>query len=291
MFEFTAHPVHPNLKRYINMFCIMHVKQGEGMNILTPAKAESVLMFHIGSNDNDITASYDLLKDATKSYTFYKNESWLGGMLNQPLNMAVSGSARVLCVVLKPFAMHILLKESATAVLNAGYSLDDVGLEKHFTRLSDTLRQTDCPQKAFQLVENQMLSYFNQLDIPFSVKDMSPVIDYINQQKGIVKITQLEEKFRISRRWLEKQFTEQVGVSPKEFARIKRFSAILGEAMMPPSVKTSCLSWTRLLNDFGYYDHSHLTKDFQDFTGLSPKEYIKATNPNGVNNVFLKSIA
>lgn len=294
MFDFTAHPVHPNLKRYVNMFTIFHINQNDMMRILSPAKTESVMMFHLGNNNtNDRTCSYDLPNNATKGYAFYKNESWFGGMINQPLGMTVSGNVRILCVVLKPFGAYHLLKESATGILNAGYSLDAVGLEKHFTRLADTLRQTESAQKAFQLLENQMLNYFSKLEIPFSIKDMSPVIDYINQRSGVVKIKDLEGKFRISRRWLEKQFAEQVGVSPKEYARIKRFSAVLGEAMMPPSVSraSTTLSWTRLLNDFGYYDHSHLIKDFHDFTGHTPTEYIKSQNPDFANNLFFKSLA
>ena len=106
---------------------------------------------------------------------------------------------------------------------------------------------------------------------PFSIKDMAPVIEYIFRQNGVVQVKHLTDKFHISRRWLEKQFAEQVGISPKEFARITRFNALLTSVGMTPSV-----SWAELIENFGYYDQSHLNRDFHEFTGQSPTEYFKA---------------
>ena len=107
---------------------------------------------------------------------------------------------------------------------------------------------------------------------PFSIKDVTPVIEYIFRQNGVVRVKHLMDKFHISRRWLEKQFAEQVGISPKEFARIARFNALLTSIKMTPSV-----SWAEMIDNFGYYDQSHLNRDFHEFTGLSPTQYFKAT--------------
>lgn len=118
--------------------------------------------------------------------------------------------------------------------------------------------------------DSEFLSLLHPMH-PFSIKDMTPVLEYIFRQKGIVQIKQLTDKFHISRRWLEKQFAEQVGISPKEFARITRFNALLTSVEMTPSV-----SWSEIIEKFGYYDQSHLNRDFHEFTGQSPTEYFKA---------------
>ena len=105
---------------------------------------------------------------------------------------------------------------------------------------------------------------------PFSIKDMTPVIEYIFRRNGVVKVKNLTDKFHISRRWLEKQFAIQVGISPKELARIIRFNALLTSLETTPSV-----SWTELIEKYGYYDQSHLNRDFHEFTGQSPTQYFK----------------
>lgn len=106
---------------------------------------------------------------------------------------------------------------------------------------------------------------------PFSIKDVTPVIEYIFRRSGVVQVKNLTDKFHISRRWLEKQFAVQVGISPKELARITRFNALLTRVETTPSV-----SWTELIEKYGYYDQSHLNRDFHEFTGLSPTQYFKA---------------
>ena len=148
----------------------------------------------------------------------------------------------------------------------------------------DKLYNTNSKKKALQLIESELLNYYNESNIPFSVKDMSPVTNYITRQNGIVKISDLEDKFRISRRWLEKQFSAQVGVSPKEFVRVTRFNALLNQVFTNPSVSLNIL-----LDDFGYYDQSHLSKDFNEFTGQTPLNYL-TTIPNNLNNMFLKQL-
>jgi predicted enzyme related to lactoylglutathione lyase len=36
-------------------------------------------------------------------------------------------------------------------------------------------------------------------------------------------------------------------------------------------------TWARQAAQFGYYDHSHLAKDFQAFAGTRPSEFVAAT--------------
>ena len=94
---------------------------------------------------------------------------------------------------------------------------------------------------------------------------MSPVTNYIWRQNGIVRVKDLEDKFHISRRWLEIQFADQIGLSPKEYARIVRFKNFLTTVINTPSVSLATQT-----ENFGYYDQSHLTRDFHAFTGQTP---------------------
>jgi AraC-like DNA-binding protein len=292
MLDFSLHPVHPFLQRFVSTYCIMHLNQDEALSTLFTGKTDSVLLFNIGRSSNNISIAFSLPNNPKKTFTFYSHESYLGGLLNQPLSSLMTGNTRILCVVLTPFGVHNLIQENTASVLNDGFSMETLGLHKPLEYLIDKLQQVNNNHEALALVQNHFLHYFSHLDIPFSVKDMSPVVNYISQRNGVVKVKQLEEKFRVSRRWLEKQFSVQVGLSPKEFARIKRFTALLGQATMSnPASKQSnrAVSWATFLEDFGYYDQSHLIRDFKEFTGQTPAQYIKTT-PYGLNNVFLKTL-
>jgi AraC-like DNA-binding protein len=69
------------------------------------------------------------------------------------------------------------------------------------------------------------------------------------------------------RRFIQ-MFRSQIGLTPKVFCRITRFqrARILAE-------KTQLPNWAQLAVSCGYFDQSHLIKDFQLFAGSTPRLY------------------
>lgn len=84
----------------------------------------------------------------------------------------------------------------------------------------------------------------------------------------------LTTSYGISVRQLERQFLEQVGMSPKRFELLVRFRYALRS-----QVGTGGGSWTSATHDAGYCDQSHLIKDFRRLTGFTPSEYLDAIAP------------
>jgi len=63
-------------------------------------------------------------------------------------------------------------------------------------------------------------------------------------------------------------FTGAVGVTPKQYCRIRRFQQVLAAAE-----NGRCVEWTRIAADCGYFDQSHFIHDFRRFSGLTPTSY------------------
>ncbi len=68
----------------------------------------------------------------------------------------------------------------------------------------------------------------------------------------------------------EKRFTEQVGVTPKYFARVCRFYKAYELKELHPN-----MDWLSVAIRTGYNDYQHLVKDFKEFAGTTPKILIK----------------
>jgi len=68
---------------------------------------------------------------------------------------------------------------------------------------------------------------------------------------------------------LIRDFREQMGVTPKRFSRIARFR---GAYKAITSNDQSNL--TNLALQFGYYDQSHLIREFRQMTGCAPREFV-----------------
>lgn len=282
MSEFSIHLTHPALKPYIRFYFMMQIKESMPSSALLTATADSCLLFHFGSDKSNIT--YDFPNTPNKNYTFHKHDSWLGGMHNEPLNCQFGSDVNVIVAIFTSVGVHYLLQDDTTRIINQGFSFKTLGIHKKFDGLVEKLEMVDDKTKALQLVETSLLNYFSRLVMPFSIKNMSHVANYICQQKGIIKIKQLESKFHISRRWLEKQFAAQIGFSPKEYARITRFKALVGQVITTPSFIPSGVSLSTLIDDYGYYDQSHFIRDFQEYAGQTPTQFFKSLMPENVEN-------
>ncbi|GAB3639586.1 hypothetical protein GCM10027423_02220 [Spirosoma arcticum] len=193
-----------------------------------------------------------------------QNGVFLLGQTTSTLWMNV-GSAQVYMVVLKPTALPFLLGESASVLTDTTIRVDD--------------RLPECRFLAEQLVAQR--SQFAQIDLLDTVLrrlfrnavahpgEIDSVWNYIIQTQGRVKMGELSVRERISTRSLTRKFTEQVGMSPKQYAQIIRFRAVMNHLLTTPGV-----SWLDIIHQFGYYDQSHVIKDFQQITGYSPTQYL-----------------
>jgi AraC-like DNA-binding protein len=95
----------------------------------------------------------------------------------------------------------------------------------------------------------------------------------IVEGRGLHSISSVSARVGVSDRRLERRFKRAVGVSPKTFSRIVRFQAVVNAVQLS---ETQNLLDTAL--SFGYYDQSHLIRDFREFSGDSPAAYFERTH-------------
>ena len=73
----------------------------------------------------------------------------------------------------------------------------------------------------------------------------------------------------LSLKRLIRVFAAEVGLTPKLYLRIARFERLLADVYDRPSV-----DWSGLAATHGYFDQSHLIRDFRDFAGMTPTAYL-----------------
>jgi AraC-like DNA-binding protein len=108
-------------------------------------------------------------------------------------------------------------------------------------------------------------------------------VDIIFSKKGMVTIGSLCDELSLSERYLQQLFQKYVGLSPKFFARVVRFSHIF------QLIKDKDPDWAQVVYEAGYYDQSHFIRNFKVFTGEDPSGYIFAEKT--LANFFMKKTA
>jgi AraC-like DNA-binding protein len=112
---------------------------------------------------------------------------------------------------------------------------------------------------------------------------LGQLISCIERGGGNVKVSDLENETLYSARYLNKVFTRELGVSPKGFAKFVRFQLLLGRMNVSGSADGA-----RLAAEFGYFDQSHMIKEFKAFVGVTPREYLGAVDlPHYGSNIVL----
>lgn len=118
---------------------------------------------------------------------------------------------------------------------------------------------------------NERIEVFEKYLFTFNVRpvsaELSGCISALRMTNGAKQISHCAGDMQWSERRLERTFNEQIGLSPKLFARIIRFQSLLANAAKD--------NLTLLDNAFaaGYYDQSHMIRDFRNFAGVTPMEY------------------
>jgi AraC-like DNA-binding protein len=90
----------------------------------------------------------------------------------------------------------------------------------------------------------------------------------IVRRAGAVSIAELRDYTGASRARLTTAFRDWVGVTPKTYARIHRFSRTMNRLV----------GWSGTLSELaaecGYYDQPHMNAEFRALSGLAPREFL-----------------
>jgi AraC-like DNA-binding protein len=119
----------------------------------------------------------------------------------------------------------------------------------------------------------QLLDEFFDSDFFGDAPVLSPEVVWLLRQleasKGRARVEPLMDETGWSRRYVTARFRHQLGVPPKAYARLLRFdhaSALLGGLSPGHTLADVAM-------EAGYYDQSHLTRDFVALAGMTPGAY------------------
>lgn len=100
----------------------------------------------------------------------------------------------------------------------------------------------------------------------------------IYQSKGNISIKALSEETGYSECYLRRVFQRVHGISPKVFEKFVRFQYLLN--ILQDNYRESKCHIGELALACGYYDQSHMIKEFKTFAGMTPEQYLKLFDRN-----------
>lgn len=92
-------------------------------------------------------------------------------------------------------------------------------------------------------------------------------------RRADARITEIAREIGMSRERFSKMFRREFGLTPKRFARVRRFARALRE-------RDPALDGAALAAQCGYVDQAHMIHDFREFSGSTPSELWRRALPD-----------
>jgi len=146
--------------------------------------------------------------------------------------------------------------------------------------LRERLRTTPRPLDKFRVLEATLAERLSGLSmhddvVRFAVGALG--------RSAATTVHDVSQHVGLSHRRFIEVFKTQVGLTPKLFHRVQRFQRILAQVGRPLAP-----AWSHVAADCGFFDQSHLIRDFAEFSGFSPAEFARHLRELERRGVHLK---
>src|SRR5262249_16533405 len=148
-------------------------------------------------------------------------------------------------------------------------------------RLRERLCEARTSAERFQLLQQALFSRLcHGVQQHYAV---SAALEMFGKNQTGPSVSEAAKYLGLSQRRFIQVFKAEVGITPKLFSRIQRFQQTRTFIQHNPSI-----NWADLAVDLGYFDQSHFIREFLEFSGLSPTDYInrhkRFIEPNNRSN-------
>ena len=181
------------------------------------------------------------------SYKIFKNSAGIGTIL----------------VYFTEIGFTHFASNPANELFNLSLALDDIFEKSKVSEVEEKLLSAASDKQRIRIVEQFLLAQLKDIQAD---KLIVEAVKIIYQSNGTIRIKELNEKLFISQSPFEKRFRKVVGTTPKKFASIVRFHAVLDNL-------NNTKSLTEICYENNFFDQAHFIKDFKEFTGDTPENF------------------
>jgi AraC-like DNA-binding protein len=224
------------------------------------------LIFHLGS----------------RHCFLYKDNRWsqspvytLIGLFTKPYTVQFDERVDTFGIRFKPEGIYNLFGIPAVEFSEDFIDMESV-LERSFSLFSAQLRELSSVEAKVEATNTYLSSMLHKNSINYYY--LNRAAEFIRQTSGLVGMDEVVSNVYISRRQLEREFKEKLGITPKQYMRIVRLNRV--NTLLLRSAKPNLSGITY---ETGFADQAHLIREFRTFSGVAPFRFIKARREFIVN--------
>lgn len=174
--------------------------------------------------------------------------------------------AFIMGVHFSPGGAFPFLGVSGDELTNAHVDLDQLW-GRSARDLRDRVCEAPTAREKFRIVEDALLDHLSRpLERHYAVFAALESLDDFQEES----VREMAKSVGLSERRFIDVFRSEVGLTPKVFGRIHRF-----QRLRQFIETTQEIDWPAVASIFGYFDQSHMIREFQEFSGTTPAAYLR----------------
>lgn len=231
------------------------------------------LIFNLGGPHRTLD-----LADLSPTGTF--NSAWIAGLQEHALIAAptydtLRWGSLLVGATIRAHGARQLLGTDGQSLSRAVVELSDLMDSHQIELMWEQLRSVRDTSARFDLLESFLRRVRGANQRPISDCVLWG-LDLISQTQGNVLIDEICRHAVVSRKHLNERFRDEIGLSPKKYARILRFASVIETI-----ASASTVNWAEAAVEAGYYDQSHFVREFRSFSGETPADFLRARSVDG----------
>lgn len=214
-----------------------------------------------------------ILGDDIKRYTsentyVLQPRAMVIGQTIEPFYIQPTGYVDTFAVRFYPYGFSNFVTTPIRNLVNKETPIDQLFGEAIANDLHQKIVEATNTHQRIKIVEQFLLTKLNEQSTIDSI--VKTTIDALLLSNGSSPINATLKGGLSKRRQLERKFLKQVGISPKQLGKVIRLQTAL-KMLLNENTETL----TKIAYESEYYDQAHFIKDFKEFTGTNPKDFLK----------------
>ena len=217
-----------------------------------------------------------ILGDNIKRYTsgdkfILQPRAMILGQTLEPFYIEPTGYVNTFAIRFYPYGFTNFVTQPIKNLANKETPLELVFEEKIAKELEQKITQAKDIKQRVKIIERFLLERLKDKSTVENI--VKTTVNALLSTNGSATIKTILKDDLSKRRQLERKFKKHIGVSPKQLGKVIRLQTAL---KMLLNEETESL--THIAYESEYYDQAHFIKDFKEFTGTNPKDFLGNEN-------------
>lgn len=257
--NYQTYEPHKDLKSLVNCYWTLEVPtQAEPQKQRIVPDGCIEMAFILGENIKRYTSENEFI---------LQPRAMVLGQTIEPFFIEPTGFVKTFAVRFYPYGFANFVSEPISNLANKETPINQLFGVENAEEFEQKIIKAKNTGQRISITERLLLEKLNdEKTINRIVKN---TVDSLLSTNGSASINSILKDDLSKRRQLERNFKKQIGISPKQLGKVIRLQTALKMLL-----DTKSENLTNIAYKSQYFDQAHFIKDFREFTGINPKEFL-----------------